>query len=325
MRAAEKVARCAALKASASILFLAKSVSLELLAEADQSIMMFPPGKQVVTPSRADGEEPEEMELVIDEATAETMEALRVELQAKADAGEGDAPYFDFNHEDGEASAWPKRIYWAGSDPKTGGVRAEVEWTGAGDAARAGKTFRRFSPAFYAADGRITGAPVNMGGLVNRAAFTRIAPLFAKQPSPKTDPDPVMTPEQIAALESENADLKTQLAELQTKLDGLMKKDAEATVELAAKEGRIGTDVALKAKWVESIIKDPAAKDLLLAMAPNPALVKQITKPVDDKQVVEDAAVLLAKYNELPRAEQPAFFAKHSAKLKMARDQSIKG
>jgi hypothetical protein len=314
------------LKAPSSILFLAKSVSLELLSEADSSIMMFPPGKQVVTPSRDDGEAPEEMELVIDEQTAAILEGLRVELQAKADAGEGDAPYFDFNHDDGEASAWPKRIYWAGSDPRTGGVRAEVEWTAAGESARAGKTFRRFSPAFYAAAGRITGAPVNMGGLVNRAAFTRIAPLFAKQPtpSPKSDPDPVMTPEEITALQSENTDLKTQLTELTNKLDGLMKKDAEATVELAAKEGRISTDTALKAKWVDSIIKDASAKDLLLAMAPNPALVKQVTTKVDDTKVVEDAVTLLAKYGEIKdAAERTAFFAKHKDQLKAARDKQI--
>lgn len=295
---------------------------------------MFPPGKQVVTPSRADGSEPEQIELTIDAATAETLESLRAELQAKADAGEGDAPYFDFNHDDGEASAWPKRIFWAGDDPLLGGVRAEVEWSSAGDTARQGKTFRRFSPAFYAADGRITGAPVNMGGLVNRAAFTRIQPLFAKQnpetrdpkPDPKPEPTETMTPEEITALQEENAALKKSLGELQAKLGEMEKKEAEAFIELAAKEGRIGTDPALKAKWVESLIKDPAAKDLLLAMAPNPALTEKITTPTksDDKETVKDAAALLAKYHELPREDRPAFFAKHADALKQARDQALR-
>jgi hypothetical protein len=57
------------------------------------------------------------MTLTIDEATAAVLEASRASYQAKADAGEGDAPYLDFNHDDREASAWPKRIFWAGSDP----------------------------------------------------------------------------------------------------------------------------------------------------------------------------------------------------------------
>lgn len=313
------------MNAQADTLYLARSVSLA--AAEDGSVQMFPPGKQVVTPSRADGAEPEELELTIDEKTATDLEAVRAALQAKADAGEGDAPYFDFNHDDGEASAWPKRIFWAGDDPLLGGVRAEVEWTAAGDSARSGKTFRRFSPVFYAADGRITGAPVNMGGLVNRAAFTRIQPLFAKQPEdPKSSTDPTMTPEEITALQEENAKLKNQLTELQAKLGEMNKKDAEAAVEMAAKEGKIGTAPELKAKWVDSILKDPSAKDLLLAMAPNPALVSgKVTdsnKKDDDK--ADEPAALLAKYNEITdRDERTKFFAKHKDALRNARDISL--
>lgn len=307
-------------------LYLARSVSL---AAAGDSVQMFPPGKQTVTPSPADGSEPQEIELTIDEQTATHLETLRAELQAKADAGEGDAPYFDFNHNDGEASAWPKRIFWGGDDPLLGGVRAEVEWTAAGEAAVQGKTFRRFSPAFYAKEGRITGTPVNMGGLVNRAAFTRIQPLFAKEAPPQQDPQPetdtTMTPEEITALQEENAALKQQLTELQAGLGEMKKKEAEATVAMAAKEGRIGTDPALQAKWVESIVKDPAAKELLLAMAPNKALTEKITDAgKKDAEIVKDAAALLAKFHELPRDEQPAFFAKHSADLKQARDNALR-
>lgn len=321
MRKTKRVARSLPLNATA-VLFLARSVSLAI---AGETVQMFPPGKQTVTPSRADGEEPEEMELTIDEATATTLEAIRAELQAKADSGEGDAPYFDFNHQDGEASAWPKRIFWAGEDPLLGGVRADVEWSAAGEAAVQGKTFRRFSPAFYAAAGRITGVPVNMGGLVNRAAFTRIAPLFAKE---STTTPPIMNEEQIKALQEENAALKSQLTELQAGMAEMKKKDAESTVELAAKEGRIGTDPALKAKWVESIVKDPAAAELLLAMAPHPALdPKKITTTTaaKDAEIVKDAAALLAKFYELPREEKDAFFAKHSTALKAAREAALHG
>lgn len=292
---------------------------------------MFPPGKQVVTPSRADGQEPEELTLTINAATAATLEAARAELQAKADAGEGDAPYFDFNHEDRESAAWPRRIFWAGDDPISGGVRAEVEWSAAGDSAVKGKTFRRFSPVFFAEKGnppsqpgRITGTTVNMGGLVNRAAFRRIAPLFATDPTP-TPSKPTMNEDQIKALQAENADLKTKLDAAQKQLDELTKKDAEATVEQAAKEGRIGTAPELKAKWVDSIIKDPAAAELLMAMAPNPALVTPSVIHPAPAAGDSAPAALLAKYNGLTdRAEKSAFFAKHKEALRTAHDQSIR-
>jgi hypothetical protein len=63
--------------------------------------------------------------------------------------GREDRPFFDFNHEDREASAWPTEFYWAGDDPQTGGVRARLEWSDAGKRAVEGRTFRRFSPTFH--------------------------------------------------------------------------------------------------------------------------------------------------------------------------------
>ena len=284
-------------------------------------LQIFPPGAQVVSPTPASGGEAKEMTLTIDEATAAVLELSRATYQARADAGEGDAPYLDFNHDDREASAWPKRIFWAGSDPKTGGVRAEVEWSSAGQEAVSGKTFRRFSPAFYAADGKVTGAPVNMGGLVNRAAFTKIQPLFAKFSDP-TPPPPIMTPEEITALQAENAALKEQLTELQamsSKQDEALKAhakaDATAIVALAAKEGRIAPAAEVQEKWVASLLANPESKELLLAMAPHPALVTVVKAKSADQTLVEDAAALLAKFEALPRDEQPAFYATHKAAL----------
>lgn len=250
---------------------------------------MFPPGVHTVTPMRGDPDaKPESITLTIDESTATRLEAIRAEYQAKADAGEGDAPYFDFNHEDAEASFWPKRIFWGGDDPLLGGVRAEGESSKAGEEAIAGKIFRRFSPVFYAKDGVITGAPVNMGGLVNRAAFERIQPFFARPagPSPAapeptdppTDPTPSMNEEQIQALQDENAELKAKLDDQQKQLDDLTaaakaatEKEAETTVELAAKEGRIGTSEEIRGKWKASLIANPENKELLMALPVNPA------------------------------------------------------
>jgi hypothetical protein len=133
-----------------------------------------------------------------------------------------------------------------------------------------------------------------------------------------------MTPEETTALQEENAKLKTDLAALQCKLDELNKKDAEAVVAKAAAEGRIGTDPALQAKWVDSLLKDAGAKDLLLAMAPNKALTEKITDSGKTAETKETPHALLAKFHELPREEQPAFFAKHRNELIAARDASLR-
>ena len=97
------------------------------------------------------------------------------QMLAAFTAGNGDRPYFDLNHDDKEASAHPTEFFWGGDDPKTGGIRAKVNWTGAGERAVRGKDYSRFSPSFYPdKDGNVIDVPVNMGGLVNRAAFQKI-------------------------------------------------------------------------------------------------------------------------------------------------------
>ena len=100
-----------------------------------------------------------------------------------------------------------------------------------------------------------------------------------------------MTPEEIAALQAENVDLKADLAELQTQLDTLTATakaaaatDAKNVVECAARDGRIPPAPEIQAKWTAAIIANPDAKELLLAMAPNPALAQVIqakAAPVD--------------------------------------------
>ena len=306
------------------LLYFARAAS-ELSSSGD--IQIFPPGEQLVTPTHAVTGKAETLTLLIGEATAATLETSRAAHQAKADAHAGDAPFIDFNHEDREAAAWVKRIFWAGADPQTGGVRAEVEWSSAGQEAIAGKTFRRFSPAFYIANGQVSGAPENMGGLVNRAAFTRIQPLFAKAevPSPSPEITTTMNPEEIAALKAENLALKEQLAALTAKSEKLdtavqahARKDAEAIVAAAAKDGRIAPAADVQSKWVAALLANPDSKDLLLAMAPNPALAKIVdttTKAAD----TETPQALLAKFNALPREEQPAFYRAHKAALTSTR------
>ena len=101
------------------------------------------------------------------------------QLRSRAAAGTGDEPFFDFNHEDGAASGHPTELYWAGDDLKTGGIRARGAWTGSGRAALTGRDYRRFSPQweFDEATQEPTGVELNLGGLVNRAAFRKIQAL----------------------------------------------------------------------------------------------------------------------------------------------------
>lgn len=290
------------------------------LPAGDGSIQLFPPGVHEVFPSNADpAKKPQALKVTIDEQTAQVLEAKRAQYQAAADAGNGDAPYLDFNHDDREASAWPKKIFWGGDDPLLGGVRAEVEWSAAGDEAIKGKTYRRFSPAFFAAGGKITGAPVNMGGLVNRAAFTTIAPLFAKETPKLESPEPpstepTMSEEEIAALKEENAKLKTQLEEQGKQLEELTaaakaaaEKDAEATVEAAAKEGRIGTGEEIRKAWKAQLIANPGAKELLLALPVNPAfkdVIKAKGAPPEDPAKTADEPKTLAEIIKAKRHPQ---------------------
>ena len=303
-----------------NLTYLAKLPNLPDSPENVESIQLFPPGDHAVTVTNAKGA-PVELNVTITAATADVLETSRATYQAAADAGTGDAPYFDFNHDDREASAWVKAIYWAGDDPQTGGVRAKVELSEAGKNAIAGKTFRRFSPSFHStSDGRITGAPPNMGGFVNRAAFRTIAPLFAKQSTDeKSTTTTMMTEEEIKLITDENTALKSELETLKKSLEEMNRKDAEKLVDAAAKEGKIACAPELKAKWVESIVKDPAAAELLHAMAPHPALAAGSVVQGKAADTSETPEVLLAKFNALPRAERDTFYATHRAALNSLR------
>lgn len=270
-------------------------------------IQIMPPGTHVITPIGPDGK-PITLTVTVTEHTARALEAARNKYQAEADAQVGDAPYIDFNHDDGPAAGWIKSIYWGGDDPHTGGVRAKVEWSDAGREAIEGRLFRRFSPAFFIdpATSQITGAPVNMGGLVNRAAFRNIAAFFAQSTSQNT-----MTEEQIAALLEENTTLKRRIAELEAQLAAAAKEKAEAVVADAAKDGRIPPAPEVKSKWVAAILADPSARELLASLPPNPALqtIIRSSQPPADTSSAREA--LLEQFAKLPRSERPAFFAAH--------------
>lgn len=270
---------------------------------APADLQWMPPGAHAIRGTQ-NGAAAERV-VTVDAETAERLQGALEEMLSAATLGEGDRPYFDFNHDDGPASAWPLEFYWAGDDPQKGGVRARLEWSALGREAVLGRTFRRFSPSFFVDEsGAVTGAPVNMGGLVNRAAFRGIQPIWTKEgplpnPNPKENQHPMKSLLALAAklgfiadadvdeataivqfnakassLLGADAELATMRAQLQHAQDDAVRArqaHAQSVVDQAALEGRIPPrDEAVRARWAKLIEADPANAALL--PEPNPAL-----------------------------------------------------
>jgi hypothetical protein len=281
------------------------SLPLSLGGTVPNDIQWMPPGEHQITALKSG--EPVTLTVRVHAGTAERMNRLLQDLRAKAAAGAGDYPYFDFNHDDGEASGRPLEFYWAGDDLKTGGVRAKAEWSDRTQQSLSGKVpgFRRFSPSFTVdAAGEVTGAPLNMGGLVNRAAFKTIQPIVAGGTAPPGDANQrkanMDTAEKLAAdLAAANqriTELQTQLSKAQsedlikakdgeittlkakiTTLEGQVsagaKASAKAIVDAAVKAGKLAPqNTTIQEKWINAIAADPSLAETLNAMAPNPAL-----------------------------------------------------
>lgn len=283
-------------------------LSVPLPLSGDQlptDIQWMPPGEHpgvALMMRTATGWEPTEVMVRVHAGTAQRLQTLLQSLRAKASEGLEDVPYFDFNHEDGAASGRPLEFYWAGTDPKTGGVRVKVEWTEPGKQALLGRAYRRFSPQFRAdATGEVTGAPLNMGGLVNRAAFKTIQPVVAgaagdhnERKARRMDADQMAA--DLAAERTKNAELQAKLTaaqsdqtlkakdaeiltlkgritELETKIATGAKEAAKAIVAAAVKAGKLAPqNTDLQAKWTDAIAANPDLAATLNDLPPNPAL-----------------------------------------------------
>ena len=75
---------------------------------AGNTIMFMPAGLQQIVPSQ--GGKAVAVQVLVDATGAVAVEAQRAALAAK-----GKRPYFDFNHEDRQASFWPESFFWAES------------------------------------------------------------------------------------------------------------------------------------------------------------------------------------------------------------------
>lgn len=306
-------------------------------------IQYMPPGRHRIRASRAG--KPVELDVEVTQTTATALSDWLTRQLALAAAGAEDKPFFDFNHDDREAAAWPIKIFWAGDDPKTGGVRAKLEWSGVGRKAIEDRAFRRFSPTFLLdAAGRVIGSETNMGGLVNRAAFKRIQPLFAKGQDPQLETQDskhvtmkellknlvtlglveasateeadiiAQVKTKVTALQSDSTDLaaaKERLTALEAERDNAIRAKAEARVDAAIQAGRVAPkDENAKTFWVEALIRDEGkAVQALEALPPNPAFATVVTaRDAGTGPVQNQEALQMKKLNDLRAANPGASF-----------------
>jgi phage I-like protein len=264
--------------------------------ELPEDIQYLPPGTHNITATK--NGKPAELTLEVDAQTANLLQ----KSFDKITAGDKEQVFIDFNHDDGEASGWVTGFYWAGADPDTGGVRAKVEWTNAGEEALQGRNFRKFSPTFTLnSKGEIEGTTLNAGGLVNRPAFKDITPIVASDGEyQKTDSnmaeiieekkkeevigqddskkkEEVTAQEQLAEVKKENETLKAKIKALEDDKKKEQEVAAQSAVDKATEDGRIAPkDEKVKAKWVSILESDPSAIELLNALPVNPALLRVV-------------------------------------------------
>lgn len=275
------------------------------LSAPSDLVMWMPGGTHAIRASKQG--QPIEVRVQVDRSTAATMQQV---LQHHLNATR-QRPYLDFNHAGAEAAAWPLEFIWL--DAPEPGVYARVEWSEAGRTAVAGKTYRAFSPTFFADasdPARVTGSPLNMGGLVNEPAFRQIAPLWARQGQiMETDPNknetgkaggtatPTSTPttarqgqddarsrdvvilevqDRGDALKAKDAEItaaNARITELQAELAAVRKAEAKAAVDAAVARGAIlAKDSDTQKMWLEQIEQNPKAVLLLAKICGNPIL-----------------------------------------------------
>jgi hypothetical protein len=297
----------------------------------------MPPGRHRIRASQ--GGKPVSIEVAVSAATAAVLQTFLAAKLTAAAEGREDRPFFDFNHEDREASAWPTEFYWAGEDPQTGGVRARLEWSDAGKRAVEGRTFRRFSPTFHLdASGHVTGSEINMGGLVNRAAFKRIAPLFAAAPVDTAHEQPLMqillsTLRSLGLVEASATDesdlvsqltrstsaLKSEITDLKSTLATQARQRAESLVYAAVHAGRLpAKDADARGFWVDALVRDEVkAVKALDALAVNPVFARLIPggdSAADPSQLITRQEQKLAAVRAAnPGADFPTIYAKAKA------------
>lgn len=242
---------------------------------------------------------PKEIEVVVSERLVNELNTQLSKRLQLAEAGQASRPFIDFNHKGEEAAAIPKRFYWEN------GIRLEVDWTQAGQAALAGRNYSYFSPEFLidSRTGAIQGIPEvgPIGALVNTPAFQSIERLAAQHKSNDTPKDNIMEPIMTllvaaglaSSLDPEKVDvqaLKQRLEDLQKSAQDLSQVQAQlgaitqerdtlqeqaqahlqsaatVSVEAAITAGKIKKEA--KDPWVQAFLADPERTQAMISDLP---------------------------------------------------------
>lgn len=136
-------------------------------------IVWAPKGVHVISPRGASAP----LIVSFSATDASVAERHRLALKAKAEAGNGRAPFFDLNHE-GVIVAEPTEFFWS-----DWGLCASLAWLPAGEAAVLRGEIVSFSPLYAAGPkGQLFGINPNCGGLLTasgKPAFTKMPPVRA--------------------------------------------------------------------------------------------------------------------------------------------------
>ncbi len=270
-------------------------------------------------------------------AKAEPKDALALQASLEEHLKGKQRPFFDFNHDGAEASAWPVRFYW--DQTPEPGIYADVEWSTAGAAALTGKQYRAFSPKWYPTDddpSGVDGAPLNMGGLTNDPAFREISPMWARNAADKpTSEEQTMSEKtsltEVTAKLAELGDKEREIAQATEQLEEQRKAveaqqaelaELKAKQELAAKEtaernadrlvagavarGAIAAkDTDTQGRWKSLLIADPNAADLIAKLPGSAALsAGRMTQPAGTRTIItaESSDDVLRGYMEAARS-----------------------
>ena len=248
--------------------------------EPPADIQWMPAGEHKITASK--NGEPAELTVQVSEEIVVALNKSLEEIKAQ-----GFEAYFDFNHDDKEASGWVQSFFWGGEDPKTGGIRAKVVWTEDGAKAMKGESYKRFSPSFLTdAKGRVIGTTPNAGGLVNRPAFREIAAVMAAKEITNSDlrfvsasempeearckpnKNKIMSEDEkkkMDQLEAENKELKDTVESLKAKYKAM--EDDNEKMKSDAKDREINDLVASAVNAKKITAKDDKAINALKAIA----------------------------------------------------------
>lgn len=275
-------------------------------APLPDSLEWMPAGDHVVH-CTVDGE-PAEVAVTCTDADAARLDAQLQRQLALASEGKASRPFIDFDHEGKEAAAIPVQFFWQDGirlkvewttegaealrgrsysyfspefilgDDKHPSELPEVGPIGALVNTPAFQDIERLAAARNKPEGEKAS---NQKGNTMEKLMAALAE--AKLiPSAKLD-DETATTQVKAALakcaedmgdemkkkDDEIAALKASVASLQATVDAQLKASAEAMVKEAVDCGRIKDDATLKAKWVDSILKDKeSAKAMLDAIQP---------------------------------------------------------